>query len=138
MKAHAVKIGGREFPLSFSLKTMLRLQEDVEGFDMNKIDEFVRSPGGLLDLMYEMAVSGAALADQKLDVSKDWMAERIPFSMKRLADIQVEIVQTLTDGMEMETEEEENAGREVDVVLEDIKKKDGKTGSPGEKSSATD
>ena len=127
MKEHSVKIGGREFPLSFSLKTMLRLQEDVDGFDLNKIDEFVRSPGGLLDILYEMAVSGAALEDKKLDVNKDWMAERIPFSMKRLVDIQVEIVNTLTAGMEMETEEEENADREVDVVLEDIKKKDMKT-----------
>jgi len=127
MKSHVVKIGGKEFPLSFSLKTMLRLQEDVDGFDLNKIDEFVRSPGGLLDILYEMAVSGAALEDKKLDVNKDWMAERIPFSMKRLVDIQVEIVNTLTAGMEMETEEEENADREVDVTLEDIKKKDGKT-----------
>ena len=133
MKKHTVTIGKREFPLAFTLNTMIRMQEELPGFDFNKLDEMIRKPKGLIDVMYQLAVSGAALEDKTLDVSREWMAERIPASQKRLVEIQVEVVNALTDGMHMETEEEENENREVDVVLEDIKKKDGKTGSPGGK-----
>lgn len=134
MKEHIIKLGKREFPLAFTLKTMIRMQDNIPDFDFNKLDEIVRKPKGLMDVMYELAVSGAALRDQTLDVSKDWMAERIPANQARLVQIQVAVVDALSDGMRMESEEEEDADREVDVVLEDIKKKDGKTDSPGEKS----
>jgi len=133
MKKHTITIAKREFNLAFTLNTMIRLQENLPDFDFNKLDAMIRKPKGLIDVMYELAVSGAALEDRALDVSKAWMAEHIPASQKRLVEIQMEVVNALTDGMRMETEEEENEDREVDVVLEDIKKKDEKTDSPGEK-----
>lgn len=128
MKKHTVIIGGREFPMAFTLKTMIRMQEEIPGFNYNEIDKFIATPAGMLDTLYYLMVSGAALEDQTLDVSKDWIGERIPASRTRLAQIQVATIETLADGMAMETEEEENRDREIDVVLEDIKKNGGKTG----------
>ena len=128
MKEHKVTVGNREFPLAFTLKTMIRLQEDLPDFDFNTLDEMMKKPKGMLEMLYQLALSGAAIEDKTLDVSREWIGEHIPASRKKLVEIQVEIVNTLTDGMEMETEEEENGDREIDVVLEDIKKKDGKTG----------
>jgi hypothetical protein len=133
MKRHTVTIAKREFNLAFTLNTMIRMQEDQPDFDFNKLDVILRQPKGLVDVLYQLALSGAALEDSPLDVSKEWMAEHIPANQKSLAEIQMGVVNALTDGMRMETEEEENENREVDVVLEEIKKKDEKTDSPGEK-----
>jgi len=132
-KRHVVKLGKREFNLAFTLKTMIRMQEDIPDFDLNNISDLLRKPKGILDVLYELAVSGEALEDRRLDVSKDWIGEHIPANRDKMLHVQQCIIDALTDGMRMETEEAENEDREVDVVLEEIKKKDEKTDSPGEK-----
>ena len=128
MKEYSLTIGGRKFPLAFTLNTMLRMQEEVDGFNFDNMGEYISTAGGLVTMMYYMAASGAALENQKLDVSRTWMAERIPVNPKRIEQIRDAVIGAITDGMKMEAEEAENEDREVDVVLEDIKKKDGKTG----------
>ena len=128
MKEYSLTIGGRKFPLAFTLNTMLRMQEEVDGFNFDNMGEYISTAGGLVTIMYYMAASGAALENQKLDVSRTWMAERIPVNPKRIEQIRDAVIGAITDGMKMEAEEAENEDREVDVVLEDIKKKDGKTG----------
>lgn len=128
MKKHTVTIAKREFPLAFTLKTFIRLQDEVEGFDFDRLNDLIRMPKGMVDVLYELAVSGAKLEGQPLDVDKDWMAERIPANIRSIRTIQAAIVGALTDYMEMESEKEADENREVDVVLEDIKKKEAKTG----------
>ena len=127
MGRQTIKIGGRVFTLAFSLNTMARMQDEVPGFDFNNLNESIRKPKGLIDIIYHMAISGAALEGQKLDIDREWMAERIPATVKQLGKIQLAVNQTLTEAMTMETEEEDKQDREVDVVLEEIKKKDEKT-----------
>lgn len=128
MKTHTVTIGGREFPLAFTLNTMINLQDEFPDFDFSNINEMLAKPKGIVDIMFQLAASGAALEEKELDISKKWLAERIPANIKSIQRIQEAVIGALTDGMEMETEKAENEDREVDVVLEDIKKKDGKTG----------
>jgi hypothetical protein len=127
MKKHSIKIAGREFPLAFSLNTMVRFQDENPDFNYENIDEEIKTPRGLIDVMYSLAKSGAALNDQVLDVSKEWMAERISPSFDSLVNLRSAVVETLSDGMHMETLEKENKDREVDVVLEELKKKEVKT-----------
>ena len=127
MKKHSIKIAGREFPLAFSLNTMVRFQDENPDFNYSNIDDEIKTPKGLIDVMYSLAKSGAALNDQVLDVSKEWMAERIPTTFDSLVNLRKAVVDTLSDGMHMETLEKENKDREVDVVLEELKKKEVKT-----------
>ena len=119
---HEVKIGGKTFPLAFTLKTLIDLQTEIKDFDLASLEISVaKDPKGLMDLLYLLASSGAALEDKELDVSREWMAARIPASAKRMADIQVAMMDTISDGMAMETEETEEEN-EVDVTLREIKK----------------
>lgn len=119
---HEVKIGGKTFPLAFTLKTLIDLQTEIKDFDLASLEISVaKDPMGLMDLLYLLASSGAALEDKELDVSREWMAARIPASAKRMADIQVAMMDTISDGMAMETEEAEEEN-EVDVTLREIKK----------------
>ena len=127
MKKHSITIAGREFPLAFSLNTMVRFQDENPDFNYENIDEEIKMPRGLVDVMYSLAKSGAAQNDQVLDVSKEWMAERIQPTFDSLVNLRKAVVDTLSDGMHMETLEKENKDREVDVVLEELKKKEVKT-----------
>ena len=121
-----LKIGDREFPLKFTLRTLIRMQEDLPDFH-DDFNAYITTPKGLMNTIYYLALSGAALEDKELDVSKDWMAERIPANGKRLQEIQKTVVSVLVEGNRMESEEEEEQDREVDVVLEEIKKNGSKT-----------
>ena len=121
-----LQIGGLEFPLKFTLRTLIRMQEDLPDFN-DDFNKYITTAKGLMNTIYYLAMSGAALEDKELDVSLDWMAERIPANRKKLQEIQKTVVDVLVEGNRMETEEEEDQGREVDVVLEEIKKNGSKT-----------
>lgn len=122
-----IEIAGREFPLAFTLKTMIRMKNEIKDFDYGDLSKLLMTPEGMLDVIYALMVSGAALEGKALDVDKDWVGERIPPSRTKLAEIQIAASNALVSGMEMETESEADQDREVDVVLEDIKKKETKT-----------
>jgi len=138
MKEHKVVIAKRTFPLSYSLSCLEKMEKTIPDFDSTKIDELINSTSGLLDILYLLAVQGAKLQGQKLDVDRDWFGDHLPVNFKRLFTIRLAVTETIVDGMSMEAEEEEDADREIDVVLEELKKKEEKTDSPGEKSSPTD
>ena len=59
---HEVKIGGKVFPLAFTLKTLIDLQKEIKDFDLASLEISVaKDPKGLMDLLYLLASSGAAL-----------------------------------------------------------------------------
>lgn len=126
MKKHTVAIGQIEFPLAFTLQTMIWMEHEIEGFDFSKINEIAANPESMVDMLYLMARTGAALEERKLEKTKEWMALHIPASFRRISEIQIAMMDTMSDGMGMETEEEDD--EEVDVVLEEIKKKEAKDG----------
>lgn len=128
IKTHTVKIGGRTFNLAFTLKTMLDMQENIEGFDYNRIDEVVRTTRGMVDVLYYLAASGEALAGREMDVDRDWIALHIPATARKILYMQLAIRDTMQDNMRMESEDDDERSREVDVVLQEIQKKSGKTG----------
>ena len=133
-KQHAVKIAGRMFPLAFPLRAMLEMQNSIEGFNFNDIDKMVSNPNMLLPMLYILAENGALLNGEKLDVNQDWFSLHTPANVRKLISLQLSVIETITDGMMMETEEDEDREREVDLVLQEIQKKSQTTDSPGEKS----
>lgn len=126
MKEYKVKLAKKEFPLVFTLGTMQKLEETIPDFDLTKIDETLRTTKGLLDVLYCMAAEGAIANGDEMKESRAWFGAHAPASTKWIVSTHETIVAALVDGMSMETDDEE-ADEEVDVVLEEIKKKDGKT-----------
>lgn len=116
-----VKIAKRTFPLAFTLGAMEELQNKIENFNLAKLQEYVKSPSGLMDILLALMRQGAILEGKTLDVDRTWLASHLSPAPIRMAPIQVAILNALSDGLTMEAEEDEG---EVDVVLEEIKKKE--------------
>ena len=127
IKTQSVKIGGRTFSLAFTRKTMFDMQENIENFDYNQIDEIITRPKGLVDVLYYLAKTGEALEGREMDVDKDWFALHIPPSAKKIIYLQLLIRDTMQGNMHMESEEDDDRSREVDLVLQELQKKREKT-----------
>lgn len=127
IKTQSVRIGGRMFSLAFTLKTMFDMQENIENFDYNQIDEIITRPKGLVDVLYYLAKTGEALEGREMDVDKDWFALHIPPSAKKIIYLQLLIRDTMQGNMHMESEEDDDRSREVDLVLQELQKKREKT-----------
>ena len=122
MKTRKIRVAKRDFSLLFSYGALADLCEEIEGFDLGKILEYVKTPKFLPTLITVLARAGEAAEGRKLDVDAAWFAAHMRPSPVSLMKIQVAVNEALADGMLMETEEEE--ATEVDVVLEELKKKE--------------
>ena len=119
---HVIKIKKKEFPLVFSLGTLQRMEEFIDGFDLTNVDNILRSTKGLLDILYCLAEQGAIAEGRRLEEDRAWFGANAPAAQKWIIQAHTTIVETLVDGMSMETDEEDDDA-EVDVVLEELKKK---------------
>lgn len=127
MKQHAIRIGKKDFPLVFTLGTMELLEERIKDFDISNFQEIMRTTKGLLDILYCLAQEGAIYNGTELKEDRKWFGAHCPVSKEKLIELHTVIAETLVAGMEMETDEED-PDQEVDVVLQELKKKDGKAG----------
>lgn len=126
MKLKTVKIGKREFELAYPLNANLEITEQIPGFDLQKIKGYIAKPSNeMLIILTALARYGAILSGKELDVDKSWFGAHIPCSLKSIINIQVAIFETIAEWSAMETEEDDTDA-EVDVALEEIKKKDNK------------
>ncbi len=126
MKTTDVKIGKQHFSLAFTLGAMEELEEKIEDFRLDDLQKYVKSPKGLLDIITALARQGEALDGRELAVNREWFAQHLSPSPIRISQIQVAVLNALSEGLRMEAEDE-NEG-EVDVVLEELKKKESKEG----------
>lgn len=123
-----VKLAGREFPLAFTLRAVIALQNDPEsGFDSGDIRKTITKMDGMVNVLYEMAKDGAELSGKPLDADRQWFELHIPMNQRKIISIQLAILNTVAEWMTMEAEEDEEEGREIDLVLQEIQKKSGKT-----------
>lgn len=135
MKRIQLKIGGRTFSLAFTLDAMCELQELIPDFNLAALSDYVKTPAGLRDMIVALARQGELLEGRVLDVDAAWFGSHISPSPRRIATIQVAVLEALSIGMTMETDDGED--REVDVALEDIKKNGPTAASHGGSSSPT-
>ena len=123
-----VKLAGREFPLAFTLRAVIALQNDPEsGFESGDIRKAITKMDSMVNVLYEMAKDGAELSGKPLDVDRQWFELHIPMNQRKIISIQLAVIHTAADWMTMEAEEDEEEGREIDLVLQEIQKKSGKT-----------
>lgn len=125
-KQHAIKICKKEFPLVFSLGTLQRMEEVIEDFNLTEVDNILRTTKGLLDILYCLAEQGAIAEGRRLEEDRAWFGAHAPASRNWIVNTHETVVAALIDGMSMETDDEDEDA-EVDVVLEELKKKDEKT-----------
>ena len=123
MKEHKVKIGKKEFPLVFTLGTLETMEAEIPDFSLTEIDGILSKTSGLLSVLYLLAQEGAIAQGKSLDVDRKWFGAHIPASKSCIVRIHEVIVDTLVDFMSMETAEEDE-NQEVDVTLEELKKKE--------------
>lgn len=120
MKTTEVKIAGRTFALAFTLDALREMQETNEDFDLGDMTGALRTPGGLLDMLTAMARQGELLEGRPMDVDRAWFGSHISPAPAKVAKIQIAVMTALANGLDMETEDEEQG--EKDAVLEEIKK----------------
>lgn len=119
------KAGGRELALVFTLAVMDRLEQELgKPIDLNDIKETIieetQDRHKLVRLLLIMAEEGAAAEGQTLDVDAAQLSR-----LMRPGDLvkaRLAVLEAATEGMSMETAEGDE-GEEVDLVLEEIKKK---------------
>lgn len=122
MKTRKIRIAGRNFGLLFNYAALAELTDAIEGFDVGQILTYARSPKFFPVLVAAMARAGETAQGREPDVDAAWFSNHMRPSVNSVIRIQTAVTEALTDGMTMETEEEEDG--EVDVTLEEIKKKD--------------
>lgn len=137
-KQRMINIGGRAFPLAFPMKAYLEMINTIDGFDFSEVNKMISDPNKMMPMMFILAKYGAILNGAPLDVDLDWMEIHTPSSARKIIAIQLAVIKTINDWMEMETEEDEDLNREVDLVLRDLQKKSKRTSSPGGKSQPGD
>jgi len=133
-KKTVVRIDGREFPIVFTLRTLIRLKDDDPDFDVSDISKKLATPADMVKVLYYMMADAAKLEGKELDIDADWIALRTPISPRRVVALKLKIIHAIADNMAMESEMDEDENREVDLVLQEIQKKSEKTALPGEKS----
>ena len=122
MQTRKIRISGRTFELLFNYAALSDLCDAIEGFDLGEVLTYVKTPKFLPVLIAVLARAGEAAAGRTLDVDAAWFAAHMRPSPVSVMKIQVAVNEALADGMLMETEEEDTG--EVDVTLEELKKKE--------------
>lgn len=118
----SIKIGGRTFELAFTLDAMAEMERSIPGFDLSKISEYPRTAQGLGDVLLALMRQGEYLQGRALDVDRAWLGAHIKPAAASVTRLQVAVLDALTEGLTMETEQQEN--EEQDLVLLEIKKKE--------------
>lgn len=119
------KTGGRELALAFTISAMDAM-EDMTGrpVDLENVKETIvdacKDRRTLVKMIEILAREGAAVQGNALDIDAAWIKKHMrPGDLPRA---QIAVLEAVSDGMRMESAEgDEN--EEVDVVLEQIKKK---------------
>lgn len=123
MKTRKIRVAKRDFALLFNYAALADLYEAIEGFDLNEIVTYVKNPKFFPVMLEILARWGEAEEGRELDVDARWFAQHMSAAPLAIMKLQVAVNEALADGMTMETEEEDG-GAEVDVTLEELKKKE--------------
>lgn len=118
----SITIKGREYPLKFTLDAMDAIEE-ATGKTVDELTFSIQSKAGRAEALTVLAVLMKAGQQSEEATPTAAQLRRWLSPGDLLAAIKAE-ADAVSEGMRMQTEEPEE-GEEVDLVLEEIKKKDG-------------
>lgn len=124
LKFPTIKVGKREIPLAYTLRTQIRIEEDLE-MTYDELRENVNQLKGnrntktTIRTLRILGNAGLERAGKEADLTEEWLTDHIV--PKDMLAYKVAILQTLFAGRYMETENSEDG--EVDIGLMEIRKK---------------
>lgn len=118
-------VGGRELALAFTLGAMDKIEERLgQPVDINNVKESVveqtTDRKKLVEMLTILAEEGEAIIGRDDGVDKSWIMSHLRPGM--LPRAQIAILGAVAEGMSMESADGDE-DKEIDVVLEEIKKK---------------
>lgn len=117
-----ITINGKDIPLVFDMEAFGQVEEEVGSLvELNEILNGKTRIKNLVKMVRIMGNIGLADSGAKADLTDAKLNKAMKPS--ELAQYQIAIMNAITDGMKMETEEEEDPKKEKDLVLEEIQKK---------------
>ena len=124
MASNTVRVGGRKLALVFNLWAA----GEIERLYNKTTSELIKDSLKLLDDTQTLLGVSAVMANvgEKMnggtpDITAEWLGMHLTVTQK--TKLQIAAINAMTDGMSMETDDE-SEGKEVDVTLEEIKKKE--------------
>ena len=121
MKDNHIRLAKKVFPLAFTMGALERMEDTIPDFAMGDIGNILQRTKGFIDCMYILAQEGAALEGKQLTEDRAWFARHCPVNGDFRAYATAAMINAIVAGMEMESDKDTQ--EEVDVVLEDLKKK---------------
>lgn len=116
-----IKIRKQTLALAFTLDALSEMERTIPEFTLNDIYKYPKSAGTLADMLYILAKYGEDLEGRQLTLERKDFGRLSP-SPAKIAELQVAVFKALAEGLMMENEDD--AGEEHDVVLDEIKKKE--------------
>lgn len=122
--AKRIKVGGRELALVFTVAAMDEIEELLGAqVNLSNLQESIvarlSDRHDLVKIVYAMARQGEYAMDCKPDFDLDWLKRHMRPGQQM--QLHAAVVEAMAEGLTMETGGDD--GDEVDVVLEEIKKK---------------
>lgn len=124
MKITHVKIGRRTFALAFTMDAMAVIQDRIDNFNLHELTNYVKSPRSLVDILDALAQQGELLEGRTIDVDRAWFGSHMSPSPLNVNKLHMAVLNALSDGLAMNAEAEDEDNGEVDVVLEELRKKE--------------
>ena len=122
----ALNIGGKELPIAFTLYAIELIEEETGApFDVEKFVHSIANRKTVADAVRIMAKAAAETAEDEKKVPDTlWLKKHIaPGDLNRIGE---KLIKAVMCGMRMETAEPDDGP--VDVVLEEIEKKETRGG----------
>ena len=132
MKMHHIKIGGKTLSAAFNLNALEKLaemagpDEDGKPLDAQSLMKLWTSQYGIIRCLVVLIREGERLEGRETDIDEQWIKDNA--SPGEGIWMQRKVCAILVEGMSTETMDDDE--EEVDEVLEEIKKKVMKGGSP--------
>ena len=137
VKNVSLKIGGREIPLRYNMRVQLKVEEEL-GTDFyelqNQLNKNKLSIKTIIGAVRLMGNEGLKHAGLEPDLTEDWLLDNMVPA--QILSYRMAAMAALVAGWHMETDN--SFEEKQDVVLNEIRKKNGNTGSPTGGRSVTD
>lgn len=118
-----VRVGEREIPLALTLNAMEALERRFGApLDLMGVINGLKGVGVLLDVVAVLADEGQDIEGTPDPVDRRWIARHADAAGQ--VDLANAVVAAVNESMRMETEADADPDEEVDVVLEELKKKE--------------
>ena len=122
MEKYSLQIAGREIPLRYTMRELADMEEAIGTMD-NFRDLMLKGSHRLRNMAAAIRImgnSGLNKAGETADLTDDWLLDHM--DPGKLKGYQIAVLGAVADGMRMESAEGDE-DEEVDVVLEELKKK---------------